>query len=160
MALIPVLCSADLVFTITDNGDSTTDWAISGSGTSTSDGFNAVTSMNEYTTAGAGTASTSGAWTVAGAGTNSEVVNLFAQDDLYLAFSSTISSGSDLSTASGTVTFPIAFSALTLPGSSSSDGIFGSISLVAVPEPNEYAMVAGLGLLGLAAFRRRRACLS
>lgn len=153
------ICVADLTFSVSDNGDSTTDWTLSGSGTTTASnnaGNNLAFRIAEFLVANPVTA-TSGAWSFNGHTTDTLPIKteLFSTDSLQFSFDSDFSSGESLADASGTVTFPIAFGDLSLPASSALNGYFGTMTITAVPEPSTgFALVTCL--LGFVAVWRKR----
>jgi len=113
--------------------------------------------MNAYTTQGA-TTSTSGTWSFNGHNSDFEQAgDSFGNDFVNLGFDTDITAGESLAGASGTVTFAIPFSSLTLPATSqANDAVFGAITIVAVPEPSTVLSGAIFSAFGLALFVRKR----
>lgn len=113
LVAVPLCCSADLVFTVTDNGDSTTSWTVSGSGTTTAEltaGQQTVAqAFNVTSWTSTGTVSTSGAWTLNGRQSDLEQINNndsgVGTDGMTFTFDSDFSAGESLAGASGTVIF-------------------------------------------------------
>ncbi len=152
------VCQADLAFTVSDNGNDTTDWTISGSGTAQSTLSSETFSTLFFTTIGGGNFSTGGAWTLGGNSTTFAFAGDggLANDYIRFQFTSDVTVGTDISGITGTVTFPTAFADLTLPLSLSGDAVWGDVTVAAVPEPSTIAYGAGTLILAISAVRSKR----
>ena len=166
-AMLAILCGAvccssayaDLFFTITDAGAGNTNWSITGSGVAIPfDPFSPIAEVivpshfGNFSFVSAGnTILGTGNWTIGGL----PVMRTFwvgegaldgLNDFLLMDFNTSVASGLDLSTASGTVVFPIpisAFDSASYAGTSiqtggqppfNAGGVY--ISVPAVPEPS------------------------
>lgn len=154
--------SAGIIFAIQDNGNGTSDWTISGSGltsTESSLGFFTFAPNDVLTTFDI--PSTSGSWSIGGISTTLEQIDNETDlvDSIVLSFGSSIPAGTDLSTATGTVTFNYDAGALSLPlVSSQGYGAFTgqSASIQNIPEPVT-ALLLGIGGIGSWLLRRFKA---
>ena len=150
--------SADLIFEVKDNGNGTTDWTLSGSGTTGSAiQLGALIQAGDWHPGGT-INSTSGSWTI-GARTSvtEQLASSLGADNVTVGWDAQLPKFTDLSAASGTVTFPVAFNQLVLPQVQAFHSAYGRIeinAISAIPEPSTLAAV-GLGV-ALAVSRRRR----
>lgn len=162
--LLSGVCFADVVFTVSDNGDGTTDWAVSGTGStlgSTVASNLLIFNFPEFVT-GSLVISTTGTWSFAGHNSDDERAGSASPDRIIFSFDSDIGVGEDLTTFSGVVTFNVDFATFNLSTPVISNGggaesIFGKATIQAagVPEPSTYLLL--LTIVGVMFYRRKRA---
>ena len=144
--------TADLVFTVTDNGSGTTLWTMTGSGVMTGSinpapahlflSFADDTLINPNPTYPL--PSNSGSFTIGTETSISEALDDsgFSQDQLDIQFGATIPTGTNLATASGSAVFSVPFANVSDLGHFAAHTSIGNFSVVtsgaAIPEPSAF----------------------